>query len=1186
MGGRNNPPMERWKTEVDHGVISARGTTKTQNQEEGPKDEISCSENYYSATEKVIGKVETSNMVQDDIFSDDNKKFSGTKNKLVGWEGKAIKNSESASQHKHNNYLDSNKKDRETMNTNGVDQGGVVIKQENIDKANEQYYSSTTMDGIEGNRGSTQEMRREQEVIDVDMEESTRESASQKGGVNTENDQVMASDSMESINWEEAYNATMANVNEITSGVGANEILWSANSEDEADLESRDEEMQDGNSNLMSNEESRTERELRNNGSTSSSLQQRVSNNLVSKGEEEAKVAGKRPSEQGTSTFKKSKGIDDEERTSKLLEELKEREMETQNSKCPQSQGNGKDNTEAKRRELDYNKEGEKFHKKVEGSREGYAASSSSKEIKSKGGSEIGENYNVRDDSKENNSIVRGDRPLESIKYPKEKVNTMDNYVQGVASATGEYEEGNGNNKNKNKNKNKEEQTSDVKGTNKWNDRKEGIPNKIKDGIPNDGVMKSYGPKEQANESAIKYYDEGVTKDVIFRVGILFDKTDNGCNVWSSHFWQYVKLFNLVIRFEAIFVPVNDNIDNKEPLRVIPESCKSIKDPPIIDYAVMNSEWVDDQFRGQVRFASRVRMPQKWNAWRYGKNIQEAWQRETKKKGNTFSFMKVAEYDQIRIASVIGLGPATHLGDLKMAFVNEIKKREKITDYVPMELKNDELGCNHMGSRLEAPVVSVTVNRKSAIKVINLIKDLMEESTRKMLNDEDFSIFDRNISIFIDYAQEDTSSIRPLLETQIKVYKRSKVVHFNGIRDLDAKVTMKNGEVVTVRRAITRIPSDKTADGVPLFYQVDRKGIPAKERNEFQRRTKEIVLTCDEQLYGIAKEKGSRLQESLETILEEESFKRIFPPPVQRALIKDLFKEKALEVANTNVTNNIKCMEMIMSKRVSSALIIPDKTLPSKRPHRQYQSVYEMRRLVKKSMYEETTQELPTREEGGSNERGSTNLKWGSNEGKLPQRGEDNESTAIVAKSKDQNDGWTVVGASRKKKDAGGTMVKSTHGENTVATQKGSTFEAFLVKLEQSARMNEKAIEETKRTQEEEKKSRIEWQQQQESNNERMGKLIEKGYKNSESMAERLNESVKHNREMNEKVDILASELTKVTQYLMQERANLVSQNYAMNQHQAPIVSPDRNSREDNQRENNKEINAVPPKAAGGTENQ
>ena len=287
---------------------------------------------------------------------------------------------------------------------------------------------------------------------------------------------------------------------------------------------------------------------------------------------------------------------------------------------------------------------------------------------------------------------------------------------------------------------------------------------------------------------------------------------------------------------------------------------------------------------------------------------------------------------------------------------------------------------------------------------------------------------------------------------------------------------------------------------------MDRKGGTAPVGGGFARRTNEIVLSCDEQHFGIAKARVGNLREEMEKILDPGSFLEVFPLSRQRQIIATVFKDQLSEVAERNVNNNIMRMERIMNSRVSTAMVVRGSNTAKAPVAKSFQSVFEMRRQVRKSMYEETKMVVAETKQNGSMEGATQNTQSSEgNEKSYSSALQHKATTDIVPRERNRNDGNTDMVAAR----APGNM----------------SFEQFLSSLEASAKSNAKAIEETRKAQKEESEKMEEWKNNQMKCNERLGSLIQMGNSNTVELNKRLDEGVKQNKELSEKVDLLTDKL-------------------------------------------------------------
>ena len=117
---------------------------------------------------------------------------------------------------------------------------------------------------------------------------------------------------------------------------------------------------------------------------------------------------------------------------------------------------------------------------------------------------------------------------------------------------------------------------------------------------------------------------------------------------------------------------MNEHGDNKGVLTGIPGEALSIKHSAIADYASIKNPWISSrQIPGQLKYAVKILLEQKRNSWQFGKSVQSHLQTRTKQQENGFFFVRVSEYNQIRVALIVGCGPAVHLGDLKAAIIKE-----------------------------------------------------------------------------------------------------------------------------------------------------------------------------------------------------------------------------------------------------------------------------------------------------------------------------------------------------------------------------------------------------------------------------------------------------------------------------------------------------------------------------------
>ena len=147
---------------------------------------------------------------------------------------------------------------------------------------------------------------------------------------------------------------------------------------------------------------------------------------------------------------------------------------------------------------------------------------------------------------------------------------------------------------------------------------------------------------------------------------------------------------------------MDETSDNKTPLKQIPNDVKSIKSEAITDYCSFRNPWVTRQRFGEIRFAVKLRMPHWWKMVTFGNSTQEKFRAATQA-GNEFNFMRVSEFNQVRVASILGCGPATHLGELKQDIEKEYKDRNEAKGGIEMVIKSDSITCNFNGDIMEAP---------------------------------------------------------------------------------------------------------------------------------------------------------------------------------------------------------------------------------------------------------------------------------------------------------------------------------------------------------------------------------------------------------------------------------------------------------------------------------------------------
>ena len=713
-------------------------------------------------------------------------------------------------------------------------------------------------------------------------------------------------------------------------------------------------------------------------------------------------------------------------------------------------------------------------------------------------------------------SPVRGDKPLKSIVWKKPSVNTIDNYMEKTSDqeASMNAQKSDTQTGITNLNKNEVDSTSNTqadptenKSTSQENKGTEELPQ----GLANRGVLQSYPKKKDTNR--IKYTDEGVTKEVVYKVGICFEQSEDGQELWSTHFWQFKELHGLLARHKTYMVPIDEKDKTKEPLINLPENCNCIRAKEISAYVPVRSPWVGtrDRTKEKLLFVVKVVMPQSWNAWRFGSNVQNDFQRLTKKKGNTFHFVRVSEFDQIKIAVIIGCGPATHIGELKNAFIQEYKDRHKVSSYVPIELRNDSMYGHSSDGRIEAPVVSITVGRSIADNMIKMVRAISEESDKNLAEGKDFTIFGRKITLYLDSVNQNNDEVVPLLELQIKSFKRSKIVQYRGIRNLNQDVTLKNGEKMMLRRAILTIPTDDTTDAVPLFWQVDRQGFVDNE-SEKTRRPSDIVLTCDTQHHQLAKTKSASLKEELEKILDDKSIAIVFPPPPQKKVMENVFKGEIQKVNNNNIDGNLKRMQSFMSRRVSTAITTRGQTNSIARAGSRHQSAWDLRREVMKAMWTEAPpQEL------------SSNVNRMQNTTTLSNS---TDAIAAVASSTNQEGTTTTIVAAR--------TSKVNTESNTLTMSNGVSFRQFLESLELRANATTQALEDAKKIREEDIKKNEEWKKDQEKNQEILSTTLAANVSNTEQLNTKVDQSLQQANILESKVDELSSHLSQLTQLMTQ----------------------------------------------------
>ena len=650
-------------------------------------------------------------------------------------------------------------------------------------------------------------------------------------------------------------------------------------------------------------------------------------------------------------------------------------------------------------------------------------------------------------------------------------------------------------------------------------------------GEASNGVMKSYGrPKEE--KTPIKYYDPRVKKDVVFITILHHECEGTDKDAWKETFWNFKILYGILMNQKTVLVPVNEDGDNKAPLQGIPREATSVRHESLSDYASVRNPWIGfRQPKDRVKFAVKVHMEQRRNAWQFGKAVQESLQTRTKNAENGFHFVRVSEYNQIRIASIIGCGPTTHLGDLKAAIIQEMKKRSDKEVYYPIDLKNDVLSCNLNGSRLEAPVVSITAGRSIAEKAVVMIKEISDDADAKLHEGKDFAIFDRNITVFLDYHQENQEAIAPLLELQIKHFKRCKAVKYRGIYNLNKEITLKTGESMLLRKAILKIPTDNTTEAVPLFCQVDRSMTDGTSSTKNQpSRTSEITLTCDVSHLEIARTKTSQLRDELKKLLTEDSFKETFPPPPQRRVMENAFKDQTSAITSGNMSSNIARMQKMMDNRVSSAIVVSGSTRSLPQNRKRHQSVWELRKQVSQSIWTDKILDDNDNNASNANEVQSQSQMRGS-------EGSSSYAAITAAPASSHQNTTQDEGSPETALVPKETQIVATEqpAPSSLVMPNGMTFSDFLNNLEAQSLATTKSLEATKIAMKEDRRKTEEWQKIQEENNMKIGQHLQTGIQNTALLSAKVNEGISHTNALKEQMNDMTKQLDMVTNFIMKQ---------------------------------------------------
>ena len=90
---------------------------------------------------------------------------------------------------------------------------------------------------------------------------------------------------------------------------------------------------------------------------------------------------------------------------------------------------------------------------------------------------------------------------------------------------------------------------------------------------------------------------------------IKYDKTENGSYTNSTHFSQFKALFQAIRKQDCVLVPVNEELDNKEPLLELDDDLTTVKCSSLEHYCVFKNPWVPPAKRGELKFVVKVRMP-------------------------------------------------------------------------------------------------------------------------------------------------------------------------------------------------------------------------------------------------------------------------------------------------------------------------------------------------------------------------------------------------------------------------------------------------------------------------------------------------------------------------------------------------------------------------------------------------
>ena len=685
---------------------------------------------------------------------------------------------------------------------------------------------------------------------------------------------------------------------------------------------------------------------------------------------------------------------------------------------------------------------------------------------------------------------------------------------------------------------------------------------------PQDNQSSGKETSKEPPKNNFKYYDNRVKKEVVFVVSIAFDKTPNGSYIIKSHWAQFKKLVQEVQAKGGVLIPVNENLEVKAELKEFNPSCESIGHESIKEYAPTKCPWIFNQKRGETRFAIKVRMPNKFNLKIFSSKVQEDWRAATKV-DNCINFARVSEFDQIRVATILGCSEVTHIGDLKSDIANAYRDKYGQNSYIPMSLRWGGIDCFMQNQTMEAPVIDITVGRSIADKAIELLRQASEDADKRMeLDEDDGTTFGRNISILLDFNPDVRQCMAPLIESQLKQYMRARAVKFKGIENLNQKVTTLKGKEVTLREAILSISSDNTADGVQVFYQVDRM---SSEGPSFSK-SNSIVLTFDEQLLEIAHAKANDLKEELKLVITSESHEKVFPLPAQKILMSKLYKDNVKQMEELNMAGALKRMEKFHSRRVSSALVVANSnTSPPSQPKALPKQDL---RSIRKQMRAKVWGQEPSSPEATSKSYASA----------VSNNGNEPVNTLVPSQ--------TITSQTLNQPNSNSTDIVPNNQPNNnstdIVSSKSIEFKDLLKSLMERSSEAKAIADSTRQNQEEDRAQLKEFKESQLDANLEMGKMLKNNMDQTSILSEQVSKTENNTNHLKEQMHQINTRMSQIVHQLSQNSTksnNKISRSANTNSNN---IGSETNDIEMSSSANNTDIetttgctNAVPPTNAG-----